>query len=241
MNVEITLIILFTLIIAIFCAYWYKENYINPDKIKSFRINKDPYLQEVSLFKSKIDKAVTTTIRQHEQELEQRYKSDAGHLQRKERLSQFAKDTELDKALIIIWEEIEHYPLWLKRDDSDKWNKLNLQGINSSNKEDSYTVEFIYNSQKFKIVEKTQSETGGLNSILFLFENDIEVFTIECEITAIDDETNHISQQVCAFKERGNWPKVLLELYGQIKIEQGKSADEVKYFRANEFKSRFES
>jgi len=79
-----------------------------------------------------------------------------------------------------------------------------------------------------------------LNSILSLFENNIEVFAIECSINAIDEKTNHICQQICAFKERGNWPKTLLELYGQIRIEEGKSADEVKYFRANEFKSSFE-
>tara|TARA_Y100001936_G_C16043257_1_gene652994 strand:- start:961 stop:1686 length:726 start_codon:yes stop_codon:yes gene_type:complete len=240
MNVEITLIVLLAFIIIILCAYWYKKNHVHSNKINLLRIDEDPYLQEISLFKSKIDKTVTTVIKQHEQELEQRYENDAEHLQRKERLTQFAKSTELDRALIVIWEEIEHYPLWLKRDDSDKWNKLNLQGINSSNKEDTYTVEFLYNSHKFKITEKTQSETGGLNSILFLFENNTEVFAVECSITAIDNETNHTCQQICAFKERGNWPKVLLELYGQIKIEKGKSADEVKYFRANEFKSRFE-
>jgi len=80
-----------------------------------------------------------------------------------------------------------------------------------------------------------------LTSILFLFEDNVEVFAIECSINAKDEETNHICQQICAFKKRGNWPKILLELYGRIRIEKGKSADEVKYFRANEFKSRFEA
>tara|TARA_Y100001936_G_scaffold254048_1_gene324057 strand:- start:8424 stop:9149 length:726 start_codon:yes stop_codon:yes gene_type:complete len=240
MDAETTLIILFSLIIIILFTYWYTKRHTSLNKMSLYQINKDPYLQEVSFFKAKIDGDVTTSIRNHEQELEQRYKNDAAHLKRKERLSQFAKSIELDKALIVIWEEIEHYPLWLLRDDSDKWNKLNLQGISSTNKLDTYTVEFIYNSKKFKISEKTQNETGGLNSILFLFENNIEVFAIECEITAIDNETNHTCQQICAFKEKGDWPKILLELYGQIKIEKGKSENEVKYFRANEFKSRFE-
>jgi len=79
-----------------------------------------------------------------------------------------------------------------------------------------------------------------MNSILVLFEDNVEVFAIECSINALDEKTNHICQQICAFKEKGNWPKTLLELYGRIRIEKGKSADEVKYFRVNEFKSRFE-
>jgi len=241
MNIDIELAILLILLISMLCvAYWYTRNRIKRNNLLPLRVDGDPYLQGVATFKKKIDKTVTTTVRRHEQELEQRYENDAEHLHRKERLSQFARAADLDKALIVIWEEIEHYPLWLKRDDSDKWNKLNLQGINGSSKEDTYSVEFLYDSQQFRVTEKTQSETGELNSILFLFEDNIEVFAIECSINAIDEEANHICQQICAFKERGNWPKILLELYGRIRIEKGKSADEVKYFRANEFKSRFE-
>ena len=241
MDIGIGSTILFILLICILCGvYWYVRNHKKSNNLLPLRVGEDPYLQEVASFKAKIDESVTTAVRQHEQELEQRYENDAAHLHRKERLSQFARIADLDKALIVIWEEIEHYPIWLKRDDSDKWNKLSLEGINSSNKEDSYSVEFLYDSQQLKITEKTQSKTGELNSILSLFENDIEVFAIECSINAIDEKTNHICQQICAFKERGNWPKTLLALYGQIRIEEGKSADEVKYFRANECKSSFE-
>jgi hypothetical protein len=241
MDIDIGSTILFILLICMLCGvYWYVRNHKKSNNLLPLRAVEDPYLEEVASFKAKIDKSVTTAVRQHEQELEQRYENDAAHLHRKERLSQFARIADLDKALIVIWEEIEHYPIWLKRDDSDKWNKLSLEGINSSNKEDLYSVEFLYDSQQLKITEKTQSKTGELNSILSLFENDIEVFAIECSINAIDEKTNHICQQICAFKERGNWPKVLLKLYGQIRIEEGKSADEVKYFRANECKSSFE-
>jgi hypothetical protein len=241
MDIDIGSTILFILLICMLCGvYWYVRNHKKSNNLLPLRAVEDPYLEEVASFKAKIDKSVTTAVRQHEQELEQRYENDAAHLHRKERLSQFARIADLDKALIVIWEEIEHYPIWLKRDDSDKWNKLSLEGINSSNKEDSYSVEFLYDSQQLKITEKTQSKTGELNSILSLFENNIEVFAIECSINAIDEKTNHICQQICAFKERGNWPKTLLALYGQIRIEEGKSADEVKYFRANECKSSFE-
>jgi hypothetical protein len=240
-DIDIELTILLILLISMLCvAYWYARNRIKRNSLLPLQVDGDPYLQEVASFKAKIDKTVTTAIQQHERELGQRYENDAEHLHRKERLSQFARASDLDKALIVIWEEIEHYPLWLKRDDSDKWNKLNLQDINGSGKEDTYSVEFLYSSHQFKITEKTQSETGELNSVLFLFEDNVEVFAIECSINAIDEETNHICQQICAFKERGSWPKLLLELYGRIRIEKGKSAEEVKYFRANEFKSRFE-
>ena len=177
MDIGIGSTILFILLICILCGvYWYVRNHKKSNNLLPLRVGEDPYLQEVASFKAKIDESVTTAVRQHEQELEQRYENDAAHLHRKERLSQFARIADLDKALIVIWEEIEHYPIWLKRDDSDKWNKLSLEGINSSNKEDSYSVEFLYDSQQLKITEKTQSKTGELNSILSLFENNIEVF-----------------------------------------------------------------
>lgn len=239
MNIELTILLI--LIISMFCiAYWYAISRRKRRSLLPLKVSGDRYLREIASFKAKIDKNVISAVQLHEQELEQRYKSDAEHLERKERLSQFARQSELDKALIIIWEEIEHYPLWLKRDDSDKWNKLDLQGIKGLSKDDTYSVEFLYDSQQFKITERTQKDTGELNSVLFLFEDNIEVFAIECSINAIDEETNHIPQHICAFKERGKWPKMLLELYGRIRIEKAKSADEVKYFRANEFKSRFE-
>lgn len=238
MNIELT--ILLVLLISMLCvAYWYASNRIKHNNMP-LRIGGDPYLQEVISYKEKIDKTVVITVQQHEQELEQRYQSDAKNLRLKERLSQFARATDLDKALIVIWEEIEHYPLWLKRDDSDKWNKLNLEGIIGSNKEDTYSVEFLYGSQQFKITEQTENEEGELSSSLFLFEDNVEVFAIECSIYAIDKETNHICQQICAFKKRGGWAKMLLELYGRIRIEKAKAADGVKYLRANESKSHFE-
>ena len=80
----------------------------------------------------------------------------------------------------------------------------------------------------------------GLNSDLLFFEDGDEVFAIECLVNSGDEGAGHICQRISTFKKRGNWPKVLLEYYGQIKIENGKSLNAVKYFCAAETKSHFE-
>lgn len=51
--------------------------------------------------------------------------------------------------------------------------------------------------------------------------------------------TSYSCFDVSAFKKRGNWAKVLLQYHGQIQIAQNKSSAELKYFRADEIKSRF--
>lgn len=253
MNIE--LLILLILLVSMLCvAYWYARRVKNnrwlplqSDVTQSVLsssaqalLDRDPFLQQVASYKVQIDETIITSVQQHERELEQQFASDVEHVQRKEQLSQFAWWVGLDKALIGLWEEIEHYPLWLKSEDLDKWNKLNLKDISGSSKENTYSVEFIYGTQHFKIIELTQDGPGELNSVLSFFEDDVEVFAIECLISAIDEETEHICQNICAFKKSGNWPKILLEYYGQIKIEKAKSANTMKYFRVGEFKSRFE-
>ena len=199
----------------------------------------DPFLQQVVSDKAHIDEAVITAVQQYERELEQRFASDAKHIKLKEQLSQFASMNELDEALIALWEEIEHYPTRSSQDDFD-WNKLNLIGIGGSSEGDTNSVEFVRGAHRFKVTERTWSGMKGLNSDLLFFEDGDEVFAIECLVNSGDEGAGHICQRISTFKKRGNWPKVLLEYYGQIKTEKGKSLNAVKYFCAAETKSHFE-
>ena len=80
----------------------------------------------------------------------------------------------------------------------------------------------------------------GLNSDLLFFEDGDEVFAIECLVNSGDEGAGHICQRISTFKKRDNWPKVLLEYYGQLKIEKDKFLHEVKYFRSCDIKSCFE-
>lgn len=248
------LVILVLSVIAVCVAYWYvrraksdSSSPLKPDVTQPVSLSPEqtqpeigPFLQQVVSDKAHIDRAVITAVQQHECELEQRFASDAKHIKLKEQLSQFASMNELDEALIALWEEIEHYPTWSSEVDFDNWNKLNLIGIGCSSEGDTNSVEFMRGDQLFKVTERTRSEMKGLNVELSFFEDGEEVFAIDCLYNSGDEGIRHICQRISTFKKRGNWPKVLLEYYGQIKIEKGKSLNAVKYFCAAETKSHFE-
>lgn len=234
------LIALIALIVIIVCAaYWYLHRAKLTSTVGALP-EADPFLLKVASDKADIDKAVVTAVQQNENELEQRFPNDVKYVKLMEQLSQFARVNELDEALIALWEEIEHYPEWSSQEDLDKWNKLNLTGIRGSNEEDTSSVEFIRGDQQFRVRRRIQSGVEGTNASLSLFEDDNEVFTIECLFTYSDEEAKHICQRINTFKKRGNWARALLEYYGQVKIEKKKSLNDVKYFCAAEIKSHFE-
>ena len=158
----------------------------------------------------------------------------------KERLSKFARDNGLDKALIALWGEIKNYPAWSTRDDFDKWNKLHLTSIAGSNEGEISSVEFTHDAQRFKLSErKWYGIEGESYSDMSFAEDAEEVFAIGCSVEHGEYETSYQCHGVSAFKKRGNWAKVLLEYYGRIQIERNNSSAEFKYFRADEIKSRF--
>lgn len=198
----------------------------------------DPFLRQVASEKVRTDAAVTAALQLHERELEKRFADD---VKLKERLSQFARVNELDKALIALWEEIKHYPAWSSRDDFDKWNKLHLTDIAGSSEKDTESVEFMHGTQRFNVTERSWSGMEGDSYADFsFFEDGDEVFAIGCSIDYGEYGTSYRCLGISAFKKRGNWAKVLLEYYGRIQVERSKSSAELKYFRADEIKSRFE-
>ena len=159
----------------------------------------------------------------------------------KERLSQFARAHELDKALVALWEETKHYPAWSSRGDFDKWNKLHLTDIGGSSEKDTQSVEFTHGAQHYKTTERTWSGLDGESyADLSFFEEGNEVFAIGCSLEHGEYGTSYRCLNISALKKRGNWAQVLLEYYGHIKIERNKSSANFKYFRADEIKSRFE-
>lgn len=250
MNTElfVLLVLLVLLIIAACVVYWYvHREKSQPGVTESISLSSaqtrpeiNQFLQQLASDKAHIEEAVITAVQQHEHELEQRFFDDVKYVQLKEQLSQFTRMNGLDEALIALWEEIKHYPARsTSQDDLDNWNKLNLTGIDGSSENEINSVEFVRGAQHFKVKERTRDEIGDLNADLSFFEDGNEVFSINCLVVSGNEGADYICQCISAFKTQGNWPKVLLEYYGQLKIEKSKSLNEVKYFRAAETKSRF--
>lgn len=198
----------------------------------------DPFLQAIALQKVCTDSAIKDAKNQHEHELETRFAND---VKLKERLSKFARDNKLDSALSDLWKEIRHYPAWSSHDDFEKWNKLHLAGISGSKDGDTESVEFFHGNHRFKITERRwYGIEGERYSDMSLFEDSEEVFAINCSIYDKYDVDEYSCHGIAAFRKRGSWPQVILGYYAQIQIERNKLTDGLKYFRADEIKSRFE-
>lgn len=248
MSAEVFILI----VLAACAAYWYfRPAKANKPSATSQRVpdavapsvpqsqsSEDPFMQQVASEKARTDAVIAAASQQQERELEERFADD---VRLKERLSQFARANELDKALIALWEEIKHYPAWSGRSDFDKWNKLRLSEISGSKEKDTESIEFKQVDQRFKVTQRTWSGMEGESYADFSFlEDGDEVFAIGCSVDYGEYDTSYRCLNVAAFKKRGNWAKILLQYYGQIQITQNKSFAEFKYFRADEIKSRFE-
>ncbi len=186
-------------------------------KVNSTKDTQDPFLHRV-------------------RELEERFGSD---IKLKERLSQFAKDRKLDKALIALWEEIESYPEWSSRENFQELNMLNVSGVSGTKDKDTESVKFISGKQYFEVIRRTERGWGSHDEYwahFSLTENDDEVFAISC---SVDSRGDCSCFGVSAFKNQGNWAKTLLQYYEQIRIKKEKVRAESKYWGADEIKARF--
>lgn len=204
----------------------------------------DPFLQEVVSEKQRVDRQVETAAQEHEEHERQAEKrlSEAHRVAR--RLEDFARNKELDKALIALWEKVKHYPSWSQREDFGKSNKLELADVVGSRKENVESVEFTYAGQRFMLSARHDHDIVGDPCVqLSFYEDGTEVFTIRCR--EHDDRygigiTDYLCDDVSAFKKRGSWAKVLLRIYGQIQIADKKCSADAKELVAKHIKSRFE-
>ena len=190
----------------------------------------DPFLEEIASAKREADVDVDRATQTLERQLENRFSEDLGL---KERLSRFAREHELDQALIAVWEEIKYYPSWVKREDFDKWNKLRLTDIEGSDEGEWNSVSFSHNGRRYSLSRKKWQGMAGTCADFSLKENGVEVFGISCSVDCdwLD---------IVTFKKHGQWAKLLLEMHRLIRIEENKSSTGLKYFRADEIKKRFE-
>jgi len=216
------------------------------DKAKAEEEAKDPFLQQVISEKERIDSDIVALERQQEreiEEIEQKIEQQFGDSKKlKDRLSKFALEHGMHLALNALWEEIKHYPSLSKREDWERWNKLDLTGISGSREKEINSVEFVYGTQHFKITNKKSS---GFDSEsywdLSFFEDGNEVFAVDRINSDWVSYTVHNTPSISAFKREGNWAKVLLKFYGKIQIKESETETRRTQAeaKAEEIKSRF--
>ena len=197
----------------------------------------DPFILQMVSLKQKMDEEVENSREENERHFCEQFSSDRDLMQR---LSLLARELELDKALIAVWDEIEFYPEWSKRDDFEKWNKLNLRDIQGSR--EGKEIAFNYGGRSYKLgcqVSLSPLDTE-VDEDFVLYEEGEEVFAICCAPQFNGHVTEHKCVAIKGFKRRGQWAESLLEMYKVIRIEREKSLIEFKASSISRAKQRFE-
>lgn len=215
------------------------ENSGDVDEPSRRVLQDDPFLRKIVTEKLIVDEEVSKAVTEYERELDERFSDD---LKIKARLSRFAKENGLDRALIAVWEEIKYYPAWSQREDFSKWNSLELGGIDGLDEGDVKTVIFVTDEGQRFILSETRSTgmEGDAYADFSFSEDGVEVFAIGCSADYEEYGVNYQCHTISAFRKRGNWASILLRLYGRTRIGREKLSAKTQYFRADEIKSRFE-
>lgn len=233
-------------------VYWYSQRRKAELLKKEFPVNPlaaqpsststdpalDPFLEQITLKKEKVEASVEEAQQTIERELHTRYADD---LELKSRLSEFARKNGLDVALTEVWSAIEHYPTWSKRDDFGKWNKLEIAGEITGEKIDGVeSVNFSFGGHQFQIAEKQWTAYDGpFYADMSLKEDGVEVFATSCEVDISGDITRYRTISIKALRKGGSWAMMLLDLKGKLDIDSAKMRSSFAYAGADEIKARF--
>lgn len=159
----------------------------------------------------------------------------------KTKLTKFAKDNKLDIAIAQLWEEMHHYPTWSSRAD---WPELNKLGIENPREDDApdfrdKPLHFVYKGTEYTIVPRQWSGVEHETYIDFqLLENGEEVFAVTCAY-GYDYVATYRPISVKAFKKRGNWASMLIQLFAKKEFESEKTSADWRAKAASDIKERF--
>jgi hypothetical protein len=202
----------------------------------------DTFLDGIVATRTKLDKQVELSTQEYEREFKERFSED---IELKRRLSGYAKDNGLDKALIEVWERVRNYAAAIEEHGADVVTEINgLDMVGGHINEDGYDVaEFAYNGQTYSIsTHKSDGYEGDTFYDISLSENGTEMFAIKC-ILSIDSSGYDVKYGcvgISALRRRGNWPQMLMEYQARKQLDQNKFGTEIQYSGAKEIASRFE-
>ncbi|KQV88363.1 hypothetical protein ASC91_16295 [Pelomonas sp. Root1237] len=133
------------------------------------------------------------------------------------------------------------YPAWSKRDDWQQWNKLGIDNPSEESQDfKNKTMHFGYHGTAYSIVTRERDGIETNTHMDFqLLENGEEVFAISCEVVYDDYMTWYRPVDVKAFKRRGNWASMLVQLFAKKQLESEKSSANFRARMASDIKQRF--
>lgn len=212
-------------------------------KAKDEFVEQDAYLKNIEKIANGVSSEIQNAAAERRNLFEAKYRQD---LERKEKLSKFAKTHHLDEILMAVWKEIRPYPNWSKRDDFSRLNKLNLKECVEIKRDyKDKTISFYWKDKKFEIVYKERSSCvpGDRNygyADYVLFEEGQKSFGITVSISGNEIGLTYNTFSITAFKKQGEWCNFLLESWKAIKIGEEKRLAEFGCSDTDKIKSDFQ-
>lgn len=134
------------------------------------------------------------------------------HMPRKKHVSAYVEDSGLDRALLSVWDQIQHYPSLAKRVDFDTWNTMSVSEISGQDIDGYETVSFIWEDVRYSFRSRPAAGFDGT------FYRDIAIAEEAVErlaLTATVENEPYVSfyghVSINAFQKEGHWPTMLLK------------------------------
>lgn len=242
-NIISWAIILF-IVVFLYCINK-KNKVVKPTVEKKMDMNlQDEFLAKIDDCVTKATSEVQIAVEKHKESFNEKYSQD---LEMKKKLSKFARDKKLDSALIAVWNEIKNYPIWAKREDFQKFNKIDISSCTGSEEKNDRNIVksicFSWKGKNYQIVNvesKSYVPDPDVYAEFILLENEEEVFGINTSLEYDTVSSYYRCFDIIVFKKKGEWYKFLLDAWRIIEIEKEKMRVGFNYYNADKIKDNFQ-
>ena len=198
----------------------------------------DPALADMLRAKAEAERQAAALLHQQDQELADRH---GEGLTLKARLTEFAKDSGLDRALCQVWDATRSYGAWSRREDWSKHNKLNAQDIEGSDSlADTTSLRMTFDGVPFEFqTRKWSGFDNGSYVDITLLEAGEEVFALTATAHYNEHMTTYSPSLIKALKRQGTWANQLVKLNAMLEAQSKLMSAQGKYRNAEEINIRF--
>ena len=197
----------------------------------------EPFLRDVVAARQWADAEVDKAVKAHEEALETQYAED---LKLKEQLAAFAIEQKLDEALTDLWQELKYYP-GSGTNVPVEADRLKVTNVKGSRVNDVESITFSYQGHRYIISAREWGDVGEAYLDFTLHEDGQEVFGINCSLNKSATPPRYAAYDIRAFRKRGHWARMLLDLHRHIRIQREIHSAESRYHGADSIRGQFEA
>ena len=196
----------------------------------------DPFLRDVVAARQWADSEVEKAVHTHEETLDDQYSDD---IKLKEQLAAFATEQKLDEALVDLWEELKYYPGPDTQSGFDA-ERLKVTNVKGSRVNDRESIVFSYQAHRYVLTSSQWGDVGDAYRDFALHEDGNEVFGINCSLDKNSSPPRYSAYDIRAFKKRGHWARMLLDLHRHIRIKRDTRATDSRFHGADKIRDQFQ-